>query len=97
MPSVLTLTKEEIEENDLQWVLLYENLVWEDESDSRRWEEHHTGVTKYNDKYWMVYWTTGLTEVQESTWFEYYYKDGKLTLHEAESYEIVKTKWRVKK
>lgn len=97
MAEVLVLTEEEIEENDLEWVLIYENLVWEEfPTDDHRWEEHHTGVTKYNDKYWMIDWWTGNTENQDNRYFEDYYEDGKLTLVEAESYEVVETKWRAK-
>lgn len=98
MPETLTFTKEEIEEEELDWVLIYENLVWEEfPVDEHRWEDYHTGVTKYNDKYWMIYWVTGRTENQDNRYFEDYYRDGKLTLDEAESYEVTEMKWRVKK
>lgn len=98
MPEILILTQEEIEEEDLAWVLTYENLVWEEfPTDQHRWEEYHTGVTKYRDKYWMIYWATGLTENQDNRYFEDIMENGTLTLEEAESYETTTISWRAKK
>jgi hypothetical protein len=97
MAEVLVLTEEQIEDEDLTWVLVYDNLVWEGESDSHRWEEYHHGVTQYNDKYWWIEWVTGLTENQDNRYFEDYYRQGKLTLTEAESYTETVTNWRPKK
>jgi hypothetical protein len=99
MAETLILSAEEIEEEDLVEVLIYDSLVWEDlPTDQHRWEEWHTGVTKYKDKYWWIKWVTGLTENQDNQYFEYELaSDGSLTLHEAESYEVTETKWRIKK
>ena len=99
MTNTITISAEEIEEKDLTWVLIYENLVWEEfPVDEHRWEDHHSGVTKYKDKYWWLDWWTGSTENQDNRYFEDDLNpDGSLTLTEAESYEVVETKWRKKK
>lgn len=99
MAEMLTIPAEELEEGDMEWVLIWENLVWEElPTDQRRWEERHSGVTKYKGKHWWIDWVTGLTENQDNRYFEDYLNpDGSLTLHEAESYEVTITKWRLKK
>lgn len=98
MHEILVLTEEQIDEEDLAWLLTYKNLVWEEfPTDQHRWEEYHTGVTKYNDKYWWIEWATGLTENQDNRYFEDFMQDGKLILHEAESYVVETIMWRVKK
>lgn len=94
MRKTLVLTREDLED---PCDFLDEYLIWEDESDSGRWEEYHTGVIEYNGNYWLIDWVTGLTEEQEDQWFEYAVAaDGSMTLPEAESYEITEKRWRVK-
>lgn len=94
----LVFTKEEWENFDY-FEIIEDLMVWEDESDTSRWEEHHYGAFKWHDgKFYIAKWTTGLTESQENTWFEYYMNaDGSISFPEAESYEVVETKWRLKK
>lgn len=95
----LVFTKEQWDDPEFEYYDIIDSMVWEDESDTSRWEEHHEGVFKWTDgKFYMAYWTTGLTENQENTWFEYYMNaNGGISFKEAEPYEVVEKKWRLKK
>ena len=76
---------------------ILDDLIWEDTPDEHRWENHHAGTIRRNDKFWMIYWVTGLTENQEDRFFEDEIEDdGTMILHEAESFEVKVTKWCVK-
>src|SRR5690349_7354269 len=84
--------------NSLWWQAdLLDEVIWEDEPWSSRWESHHSGVFQWKDKFYMAKWTLGLTESQEHRSFEdYELPDGSVEFEEAESYDVTITKWRIK-
>ena len=80
--------------------------IWEDESDdgllrkvadydrgSRRWEEDRTLVFSIDGKLYAGYYSIGLTENQDSSWFGY---SDEIECVEVESYEVNTTKYREK-
>lgn len=89
MASYIELTEEQGEELDLPWSC---HTKWS--VDTRRWHEIMEGVFEYEGKNYLIAWREGLTENQENE-YPWEYEDI-VKCYEAEQYEVVETKWRVK-
>lgn len=59
---------------DLEYV---DTFIKDEVIDTRRWHTINRRVFKHEDKFFECFYKRGLTEIQESTWFEDYTdKDG---------------------
>ena len=61
--------KEELSERGL-WVLVQEYGIESEEGDEGRWERHMTTISKVKDKFYRTYWSRGLTECQEDSYYD---------------------------
>lgn len=94
MPEKLEITKEDARE--LVWGgLAGFEVVKDDITGTRRWSEDHRIVVrrKSDDKLFIGTYSQGLTESQDESPFEYSDPD----FEEAEAYETVVVKYRVKR
>lgn len=78
-----------VDELDLPW---NEDIVLQDRSvGTRRWSEDREIVFKYKDKFWMTYYSVGLTEQQDERPWEY---EDEVELVEVHQVEKVVKVWK---
>jgi hypothetical protein len=70
--------------------IIYE-AVEDNITDTSRWSEHHEAVFKFDEKFYMTYYSCGLTESQDESPYEYEKED--IECFEVEQKEVIVKKF----